>query len=132
MKQVLVSLIIFLNFHTLSVAQIVSGTIIDSSTDEPLEGATVMEKGSTNGTVTDAEGDFSLLLSKAPTTITVSYIGFESKSISISNKKNIDLGFVSLVPSALGLKEVIISGVIDIVSDRRTPVAVSTITSAEI
>lgn len=132
MKQVLVFLIVFLNFYTLSVAQKVSGTVIDSSSDEPLAGATILEKGTTNGTVTDSEGDFSLSLNKTPAVVTISYIGFESKSILISHNKNVDLGFISLISSALDLDEVVISGVIDLVNDRRTPVAVSTITSTEL
>src|SRR5690606_34837730 len=101
-------------------------------TNEPMVGATVWEEGTSNGSVTDMNGIFSLKLEKTPTSIVCSYVGYETKTISISSSVNTELGTILLSESVFGLDEVVITGVMDIVKDRRTPVAVSTITGAEI
>lgn len=132
MKQVLLLFILFSSFCSLGYSQTISGKVIDANTDESLIGATISEKGTSNGTVTDFEGDFSLAIQKTPAILTISYVGYEAKSITINESSNADLGTISLSSSAFGLEEVVITGVMDIVQDRRTPVAVSTITSADI
>jgi len=58
----------------------VSGTVTDED-GLPLEGAAVLIKGTTDGTVTNAEGRWSLTVPDAGTVLTVSYIGFEDKDI---------------------------------------------------
>jgi iron complex outermembrane receptor protein len=63
---------------TISYAQVISlsGTVTDSSTGEPLPGVTVVEKGTSNGTVTDLDGNYSL---KVTTGVLVqfSYVGYK-------------------------------------------------------
>ena len=54
----------------------VSGTVISKSDDLPVIGATVLEKGTTNGTITDFDGKFSLTV-KQGAEIVVSYVGFK-------------------------------------------------------
>ena len=66
----------------------VSGKILDSRTDEALVGATVTIKGTTNGDVTDANGEFSLVTGqKLPFTLVVSYVGYLKKEILINTSK---------------------------------------------
>lgn len=55
----------------------VSGTVIDEN-DESIIGASVLEKGTTNGTITDIDGNFSLKVTQGAT-IVVSYIGYISQ-----------------------------------------------------
>jgi len=111
-------------------AQTVTGKVIDGTNDEPLIGATVLVRGTTIGTVTDFEGAFELKVNETAKSIEISYTGFESKIINVEGKT--DLGNITMSTSALGLDEVVVTGTMDIVRDRRTPVAVSTITAAEI
>jgi len=67
-------------------AQIVKGVVTDPS-GEPLIGATVLEKGSTNGTATDIDGMFQLNLKDARKGIlVVSYVGFASQEIPVAGK----------------------------------------------
>ena len=54
-----------------------SGTVVDE-TGEPVIGATVKEKGTSNGTVTDFDGNFKMKV-KAGTVLVFSYIGFQSQ-----------------------------------------------------
>ncbi len=58
----------------------VSGTVVDVN-GEPIIGANILEKGTTNGTITDIDGNFSLNVANAGATLTVSFIGYTSQDI---------------------------------------------------
>ena len=68
----------------------VTGTITDTRNGGSLPGATVQVKGTTNGTITDMDGKYSLKV-KVGTVLSFSYIGYESKEITISNQKTLDV-----------------------------------------
>ncbi|HIS09905.1 MAG TPA: carboxypeptidase-like regulatory domain-containing protein, partial [Candidatus Avibacteroides excrementipullorum] len=57
----------------------VSGLIV-TDTGEPVIGAAVIEKGTSNGTVTDLDGHFSFTVSDAGSEIVASYVGYKSVS----------------------------------------------------
>ena len=59
--------------------------IIKDVNGEPIIGANVVEKGTTNGTVTDIEGRFSLNVAPSATLV-VSYIGYTTSEIVVGNK----------------------------------------------
>lgn len=61
-------------------AFIVNGNVTDP-TGEPVIGANVVEKGTSNGTVTDIDGKFTLSLQKKESLLVISYIGFNQKEI---------------------------------------------------
>ena len=77
----------------------VSGRIIDPSTRETLIGASVVVKGSTTGTTTDINGNFSLTVPTETKTLTVSYVGYTPKDVTLgaSNNININLEATSIV-----------------------------------
>ena len=88
----------------------VTGVVKDVS-DTPIVGANVVEKGTTNGTVTDAEGRFSIEVSTDPTLV-VSYIGYvdyqiklqaDQNSLNIILKENSEM-LDEVVVTALGIK----------------------------
>lgn len=113
----------------------VTGTLMDAEDGFPLSGANVIETGTNNGTVSDFDGNFSLKVSSNQGTITVTYIGYENKTMRfnlVGGKA--ELGSMQVAQDANSLNEVVItaSGVLDIAQDRKTPVAVSTISAAEI
>ena len=66
---------------------IVRGTIIDEK-QEPLIGVNVVVEKSSTGTITDLKGKFSLSVPNANSTITVSYIGYETVILSVGNKRD--------------------------------------------
>lgn len=57
----------------------ITGTVVDA-TNEPVIGASVVEAGTTNGTITDLDGKFSLNVSQGAK-INVSYIGYKTQTI---------------------------------------------------
>ncbi len=132
MKNLFLPLFLFLLGFAVS-AQSVSGIIIDGENDEELIGAAVLVKGSSSGTVSDYDGSFKIEgLENGPATIEISYVGYETKSIDVEINGDTDLGSITLGTDAYGLSEVVVTGVMDIVQDRNTPVAISTISTAQI
>ncbi|MDR0892265.1 MAG: SusC/RagA family TonB-linked outer membrane protein, partial [Mediterranea sp.] len=55
----------------------VTGTVVDKKSNEPLIGTTILEKGTTNGTITDIDGNFSIH-TKSGATLVISSIGYKS------------------------------------------------------
>ncbi|MEM1359302.1 MAG: SusC/RagA family TonB-linked outer membrane protein, partial [Bacteroidota bacterium] len=66
----------------------VGGTVIDGS-GLGLIGATVMEQGTTNGTVTDLDGKFKLTVSSGKAALQFSYTGYRTKVVPVSNRSNL-------------------------------------------
>ncbi len=113
----------------------VTGNVADSDLGGPLPGANVLESGTSNGTVTDFDGNFTLNVSSNSGAVVVSYLGFIKKTVKFTLSGGAaNLGTIILEADANTLAEVVIvgSGVIDLAEDRKTPVAVSTITAQEI
>ncbi|MDR0714843.1 MAG: TonB-dependent receptor, partial [Bacteroidales bacterium] len=61
----------------------ISGTVLDAQTREPVIGAAISIGGSTEGTVSDADGWFSINASSFPVTVSISYIGYLKQEIDI-------------------------------------------------
>jgi TonB-linked SusC/RagA family outer membrane protein len=72
----------------------------------PLPGATIIEKGTKNSVVTDLDGNFSLTVTKTPLVLLVSYIGFESKEITVNNN---NFQEITLFTSSNALNEVVVT-----------------------
>lgn len=107
---------------------IITGKVIDPELQGGLPGANVTEVGTTNGTITDFEGNFELQVSSESGEIEISYVGYKTQTIPFTlTNGSLDLGEITLETSASALGEVVITGVIDIAKNRETPVAVSTI-----
>lgn len=82
----------------------VEGTVISKSDGEPIIGATVLEKGTTNGTITDFDGKFSLSV-KQGAEIAISYVGFKTQTLKASSVMK-----VVLEEDAEMLQEVVVTG----------------------
>ncbi|MCR4583292.1 MAG: TonB-dependent receptor [Prevotella sp.] len=82
----------------------ITGTVVDAM--GPVIGASVLEKGTTNGTVTDFDGKFSLNV-KPGATIVVSFIGFETQEIAIGDRTNFS---ITLKDDNAVLDEVVVVG----------------------
>ncbi|OWW24657.1 SusC/RagA family TonB-linked outer membrane protein [Zobellia sp. OII3] len=87
------------------VQQTVSGTITDE-TGAPLPGATVLEKGTTNGTTTDFDGNYKISASQNAVLI-VSYLGYSTKEVAVNGQNNLN---VQLDPDATQLEDVVVVG----------------------
>ena len=98
------------NANKLSIAQAaditVRGKIVDED-GEPLIGATVLQKGTSNGTVTDIDGNFSLFV-PSDATLVISYTGYESIEVQVEG--NTELGVITLDWEYTKLDEIVVIG----------------------
>ena len=90
----------------LSAAVTVTGTVFDSG-NEPVIGASVLEQGTTNGTVTDFDGQFALEVSGTDAVLVVSYVGMKTQVINLAGKTDLR---VQLHDDTEVLDEVVVIG----------------------
>ena len=91
-KNLFGALLLFLLGTMTAMAQMkVSGTIIDDL-GEPLMAATVLETGTSNGTVTDMDGKFTLTMQSNKNTLTISYVGYKTQVLKPEAVMNITMG----------------------------------------
>ncbi|VBB47218.1 TonB-dependent receptor [uncultured Paludibacter sp.] len=86
----------------------VSGTVVSAEDEQPIIGASVVVKGTTTGTATNANGRFSFTVPESAKTLVISYVGMKSQEVNIGNNKEISIVMNS---DYFGLNEVIVSGV---------------------
>lgn len=106
----------------------VSGKIVNAK-GEGIPFATVVEEGTSNGTITDDNGDFQLKVSKLPTILITSFVGFEAKKQQITSETGIR---ISLQEESVGLNEVVISGLASTVKRRNLANTVATVSASEL
>ena len=64
----------------------VTGTVVDQ-TDDPMPGVNIIERGTTNGVVTDADGKFSIRVSGADAILVFSFLGYSSQEIAVAGRQ---------------------------------------------
>ena len=84
----------------------VSGTITEAATGNPIPGVTVLVKGTTTGTVANADGQYTIEAT-GDAVLTFRFVGMESQDIAVNNRTNID---VSMQPSTQQVDEVVVVG----------------------
>ncbi len=85
----------------------ITGKIIDASDGTELVGCSVLEKGTTNGTLTDINGNFSLAVKNRNAVLTFDFIGYESQEITLGGQTSIN---VSLAVDVNQLDDVVVLG----------------------
>lgn len=85
---------------------IVTGLVLDNG-GLPLPGASIIEKGTSNGTQTDFDGKFSLKVSRQDPTVVISYVGFVTQEIALKGNSDIT---ITLEEDAAQLNEVVVIG----------------------
>ena len=110
LKWLLFALFVLMNIGG-SVAQVgkvsITGVVVDEL-GEPMVGVNVVVKGTTNGTVTDLDGKYSVSVSTNEKAIFVySFIGYKSQEILVGNQRQIN---VKLMPDQEMLDEVVVIG----------------------
>jgi TonB-linked SusC/RagA family outer membrane protein len=84
----------------------ISGKITNEA-GEPIPGVSILEKGTSNGTTTNADGNFTLNVASATATLSITYIGYLAQEVSLSNNSEV---FVKLVAENKNLEEVVVIG----------------------
>lgn len=85
---------------------LVTGVVVDAENGMPVPSANVVEKGTSNGVLTNFDGEFSIEV-PSESTLVFSYIGYATKEVEVNGRTEIE---VSFEPEASALEEVIVVG----------------------
>ena len=97
-------LLFVFTFGNLYAQQTITGNITDETS--PLPGVTVVEKGTSNGTTSDFDGNFTISVADENSILVFSYLGFITQEVSASS----DSFNISMVSGADELQEVVVTG----------------------
>jgi Ca-activated chloride channel family protein len=89
-----------------SSARVITGTVVDSQ-NNPLPGVNIIIKGTTVGTVTDANGAFTINIPNENVTLTFMYIGYVTQEIKIGTNQTLK---VVLIEDIVSLNEIVVTG----------------------
>jgi hypothetical protein len=103
-------LVLFAFTHgVLGQVKTITGKVVDE-TDLGIPGANILIKGTTKGAVTDLDGNFTLDLAPDEKSLVVSYIGYETKEVTLTNESNIviklggDIHLGEIIVTAAGIE----------------------------
>lgn len=108
--------------------QVIKGKVTDSQ-KEPLPGVNVLLKGTTNGTSTDANGNYTLQVADPNGTLVFSFIGYTMEEVPINNRTTID---TELVPDIQSLGEVVVTALGIKREEKALGYAVSTVSAEQL
>ncbi len=106
-KSLLSFLLFFLAGGYLYAQTTVKGVVTSSDSNTPLPGVSVSVKGTSRGTVTNSEGQFSVAVPQGSKTLVISYIGFVTSEVDVTNKTTVS---VILQEDSKVLNEVMVIG----------------------
>jgi TonB-linked SusC/RagA family outer membrane protein len=107
MNKLIHNLLVVLLASPIALAQQVSGTVTEADSGAPLPGATVLVKGTNNGTTTDFDGMFQITGVPGDAILVVSYLGFETQEVAVNNATSFN---VALSSAADTLDEIVVIG----------------------
>lgn len=87
----LLSVALIMSFQLIAQPRRISGTILDSKDKSAMIGANIMEKGTSNGTITDINGKFSLNVSSSNSILVISSIGYTTLEVNVGNNSVLNL-----------------------------------------
>ena len=102
------SLFTFLLFSAVLLAQTkITGTVTDKETGDPLPQVTILVKGSSNGTTSDFDGNYTITINKNSEVLVFKYLGYATQEIKIGNQKTIT---VVMTENTSSLDDVVVIG----------------------
>lgn len=104
----------------------ITGTVTDGT--DPLIGATILAKGTTVGTVTDFNGNYSLEVPKGATAIVISYTGFDQKEVELGAASVVDI----ILAEGVELSEIVVTGLGIKKEKKALGYAVTTLSSSDV
>jgi len=95
------------SFQAYSQSQVITGTVkIQDETEETLPGANILIKGTSTGTITDINGNYSIEVPNQDAVLVYSFVGYLSQEVKVGNKTKID---ISLIEDSQTLSEVVVT-----------------------
>ena len=106
-----------------------TGVVTSSEDGATVPGASIMVKGTTLGTITDIDGNFTLKVPDDAKTLVVSFVGMKTIEVPIGNQTTFN---VTLQPDVFGIDEVIVSGVSSETPKKKLSVSVGRVGESEL
>lgn len=103
-KNLLLGLFVFLGYSSFGQIQVTG--VVKDNTDESLPGVTIQVKGTSGGTVTDFDGEYSLTVEDAQAVLVYSYVGMETQEVALEGRTVVN---VVMTSAAIGLDEVVVT-----------------------
>jgi len=103
----LLVLFVFIGSTLLAQTKVITGTVTEKETSAPIPGVNVVVKGTTVGTITDADGNYSITVPSDAQTLVFMFVGMKTVEVPIGSETSID---VNMEPDVLGLDEVVVTG----------------------
>ncbi|TRX70988.1 SusC/RagA family TonB-linked outer membrane protein [Carboxylicivirga sp. M1479] len=101
------SLILFVGLNAMfAQTTTITGTVTDSEDKEPMPGVSVVVRGTTIGTVTNVDGNYSLSVPDDATNLLFSFVGMKTQDVVIGGRSAIN---VALISDAIGVDEVVVT-----------------------
>lgn len=108
---------------------LITGTVTDANTEQPMAGVNIIEKGTTNGTATDAEGKYTLRTQQENAALLFSFIGYKTREVAVGERSVID---ISLEEDLASLKPVVVNAGYWEVSEKESTGNIAKVTADEI
>lgn len=128
-KYLLLCFALVYSLESTAQSRTVSGTITSAEDGSTLPGVNVVIKGTTNGTVTDAEGKFSINVPSPESVLVVSFIGLQTREVAVGERTTID---VTMASDIRQLSEVVVTGVGVATDKRKIAIAVESVTADQL
>ncbi len=122
------ALVLFLLPLTMMAQGTIQGVVSDE-TDVPVPGASVVVRGTTNGTISDFDGNYTITVDSFPVTLVFSSLGYATKLITVSDAATLNM---TLAESVTGLDEVVVTGLASSVKRENLANAVATVSAEEL
>lgn len=87
-------------------SRMIGGTVTDTDDQTPLVGASVVVRGTTHGTITDADGKYSIEVSSPSDALVFSFVGMQPVTVTVGNQKVIN---VNMLSDAQSINEVVVT-----------------------
>jgi len=129
MKRLPIFVLFLFALNILNAQSLLKGKVVDQLSMKPLANAQITVEGQMNGGLSNPEGVFEVEISDFPALLHISFIGYESKSIMIT-EPNRELVVVSLRTKAFQLSEVHVT--VNNARERHSPVSFSTVAASQI
>jgi Ca-activated chloride channel family protein len=107
MTMITAALLVLFFFLSFRASITVTGIVTDSETGTALPGVNIIEKGTSNGCITDLNGRYTISLSNEKSILVFSYLGYVTKEAKIAGRTQINL---ALEPDISGLEEIVVIG----------------------
>jgi TonB-linked SusC/RagA family outer membrane protein len=108
-KQIRIALLLMTGLFASQVAMAqsqISGRVLSGEDQSPMPGVNIVVKGTTNGTISDANGAYSLLVNSPDAILLFSFVGFNTQEVSLNGRTTID---ISMATDAKQLSEVVVT-----------------------